>query len=146
MKKDRRKATGQTGEQFVLHDYLQEGYRLLEKNWRQRRGEIDLIFISPANVLVFVEVRSRLIHFVSEFTQARVAISKQLIDEAIQSITPSKQKTIRELATQFLQHHPLFHRYVLRFDIVICLLQSNDHHCTTDPLQVHLLHRLEEAF
>jgi putative endonuclease len=37
---------------------LEKGFQFLEKNFRWRGGEIDLIMLDPQNALVFVEVRS----------------------------------------------------------------------------------------
>jgi len=34
------------------------GYKILERNYRQKWGEIDIIARSPENVLVFVEVKT----------------------------------------------------------------------------------------
>lgn len=50
---------GKNGEQVVC-DYLQtNGYRILERNWRIKDGEIDLVALSPEQVIVFVEVKTR---------------------------------------------------------------------------------------
>ena len=52
------KATGRRGEE-VARRYLEErGLELVEQNWRNRWGEIDLI-MWDGEVLVFVEVKAK---------------------------------------------------------------------------------------
>jgi putative endonuclease len=49
---------GRRAEQLAAQQLLAEGYRLLERNYRIRSGEIDLI-AEEGEILCFVEVRSR---------------------------------------------------------------------------------------
>lgn len=51
-------AKGKTGEDFAAHYLAEKGYQILHKNYRHRRGEIDLI-AQLGNTLVFVEVKLR---------------------------------------------------------------------------------------
>jgi putative endonuclease len=96
-----RQDTGIKGEQIALSFLLGRGYQLLAKNWRCRRGEIDLIMMDGP-VLVFVEVK------------ARRGTSYGLPQEAVGS---KKQAQIRHLAQYYLmvakQNEP-----ELRFDVV----------------------------
>lgn len=55
MKKDNRKKGG-TGERLAEKYLMRMGYRILERNWGTKWGEIDLI-CTKDNVLVFVEVK-----------------------------------------------------------------------------------------
>jgi putative endonuclease len=49
---------GQQGEEIACAFLLQKGYHILEKNWRYRKLEIDLI-ADDGRELVFVEVKLR---------------------------------------------------------------------------------------
>ncbi len=49
---------GQEGERMALEFLLGKGYRMLFRNYRQGRGEIDLI-MQMDQLLVFVEVKTR---------------------------------------------------------------------------------------
>jgi len=49
---------GRWGEGLALAHLEKKGYRLLARNWRFERGEIDLI-MKATSKLVFVEVRTR---------------------------------------------------------------------------------------
>ncbi|GAB3202842.1 putative endonuclease [Pontibacter aydingkolensis] len=50
--------TGQDGEQAAANYLQEQGYTILQRNYRYRRAEIDII-ASQDNVLVFVEVKTR---------------------------------------------------------------------------------------
>ena len=55
---DGRKRLGAWGESVAAHSLEAQGYRILDRNWRCARGEIDLIAQAGAE-LVFVEVKTR---------------------------------------------------------------------------------------
>ncbi len=50
---------GALGEDLVARHIQARGYKLIERNWRIKSGEVDLIAISPENITVFIEVKSR---------------------------------------------------------------------------------------
>lgn len=76
------------------------GLRILERNYRCRHGEIDLI-AQDGSTLVFVEVRSR---------------SRQDFGTAAESITPAKQRRIIAAARHYLA--ALSRMPACRFDVV----------------------------
>jgi putative endonuclease len=49
---------GGEGEQYVARRLYEEGYLILERNWRQKPYEVDLI-VYRADTLIFVEVKTR---------------------------------------------------------------------------------------
>ena len=49
---------GRRGEDLAVVFLLENGYRILERNWRQKTGEVDII-AKRGRVLVFCEVKSR---------------------------------------------------------------------------------------
>jgi putative endonuclease len=51
-------ATGKAGEEAAVQYLRQQGYRILERNYRCRFGEIDLI-ARDGSTLVFIEVKTR---------------------------------------------------------------------------------------
>jgi putative endonuclease len=51
-------ALGRTGEQLAVEFLIRGGYEVLERNWRCRQGEIDIIARDGATT-VFVEVKTR---------------------------------------------------------------------------------------
>jgi putative endonuclease len=97
-----RQAIGRQTEQLAL-DYLgHRGLRLLERNFRCRYGEIDLIMLDNI-VVVFVEVRFR--------QCGRFA-------SAAASIDGRKQRKLCQTAGYFLARYPQFHASPVRFDVV----------------------------
>jgi putative endonuclease len=93
------------GEELALRYLMRQGYELVERNYRTRYGELDLI-VRHENTLVFVEVKLRRgIGF----------------GDPLEAVTPHKQATIRSLAERYLsEKEPDFDE--LRFDAVGILL------------------------
>lgn len=95
--------TGDRGEGMALRFLERLGYTLVERNYRTRYGEIDLI-LRDGETLVFVEVKLRrgLGH-----------------GDPLEAVTPKKQEKIRAVAGQYLAgmtEEPGFED--LRFDVV----------------------------
>lgn len=86
--------------------YLKErGFQILERNFRVRQGEIDLVGYHK-NTLVFVEVKYR--------KDKR----KGLPEEAV---TAAKQRQISKVAEFYLMLHPTAGNRSCRYDVVaIC--------------------------
>ena len=49
---------GRRGEDLAVAFLLERGYRILQRNWRKKTGEIDII-ADKAGMLIFCEVKSR---------------------------------------------------------------------------------------
>ena len=54
----KKQETGKRGEQLACKALEKKGYRILEKNYRCRHGEIDLV-ARHRDYIVFIEVRSK---------------------------------------------------------------------------------------
>lgn len=54
-----RQTLGKLGETIASEYLVDHGYTLIERNFKARYGEIDLI-VSKNNILVFVEVKTRI--------------------------------------------------------------------------------------
>jgi putative endonuclease len=81
--------------------YLEKsGLRLLDRNYRCRRGEIDLV-MRDADILVFVEVRFR--------ASSRFGTPAETVDIR-------KQRRLAAAAAHYLQRHPT--NLPCRFDVV----------------------------
>lgn len=78
------------------------GLRLLQRNYRSRRGEIDLV-LQDRDSLVFVEVRYRRI---SRFGSGAESVDRR------------KQSRLIACAQHYLQTHPGIARHPCRFDVV----------------------------
>ena len=58
LQKQDKPGLGKRGEEVAAQHLLAKGYQLIERNWRHKRSEIDLI-AKKDNVLVFVEVKTK---------------------------------------------------------------------------------------
>lgn len=94
--------TGSQAERQAEQHLNQHGLRTLEKNYRCKVGEIDLI-MSNQNSLVFIEVRFRKnAHFGS----------------AAESVDHKKQMRIRKSAEHYLLKNKKHNNLAKRFDVV----------------------------
>ena len=92
---------GNEGERIAASHLTERGYHILERNFRCRGGEVDLIALDGAT-LVFVEVKLRR-------SLARGA--------PIEAVTPVKESRVRKAAQVYLAYSGrVFTR--LRFDVV----------------------------
>jgi putative endonuclease len=100
--------TGRNGEQLALEFMVGQGYALVERNYRCRFGEIDLIMLLE-KTLVFIEVKTR---FSSRYGLPREAV------------TIPKQRVIYQTAAQYIQRYNI-KNLVFRFDVIEVY---QDHH------------------
>lgn len=49
---------GKLGEDLACEYLLSKGYKIIDRNYRKPWGELDIIAKDPANILVFVEVKT----------------------------------------------------------------------------------------
>jgi len=59
MSKSIKQQIGKYGEMLAVQYLERKGYRILETNVHSRFGEIDIIAVSPEQVLVFLEIKTR---------------------------------------------------------------------------------------
>lgn len=62
MVKTNKQVIGAIGENAIAEYLTERGFRILNRNWRTKGGELDLIAISPAGKIHFVEVKTRNSH------------------------------------------------------------------------------------
>ena len=51
--------TGAFGEEVVTQYLTAKNAEIIERNWRIREGEIDIIALQPSGVFAFIEVKTR---------------------------------------------------------------------------------------
>jgi putative endonuclease len=101
---NRRHALGRAGEDRAAAWYLDHGYQIVDRNWRSRIGEIDLV-CAGHGVLVFCEVKSR--------CTDRLGVPAE-------AVTGSKQLRVRRLAALYMLSHTCGGHKV-RFDVAAVL-------------------------
>lgn len=97
---DRRK-TGAIGESLAIEALEKNGYKILEKNYRSKLGEIDII-AKEGGVLAFVEVKARR---TDQFGSPKLAVTLQ------------KQRKVSMVALGYLKETGQISKKA-RFDVV----------------------------
>ena len=103
---DARIELGQLGERVAGTFLLRRGYELVERNWRCRYGEADLIAIDGED-LVVVEVKTRSGH--------REGFPED-------AVTPQKRHRYEQIAACYLADKRLEGSFNVRFDVVAILV------------------------
>jgi len=93
--------SGGDAEDYACGYLRKQGWKLLERNYRCRRGEIDIIMRSP-EMLLFVEVKFR---------------SSTHFGHATEMVSTSKQRKIIAAAQFYLSQNPIFNQLPCRFDL-----------------------------
>jgi putative endonuclease len=101
MTNDPRQALGISGEDLACAELQRRGYAIVERRYRTRLGEIDII-AKDGLTIVFVEVKARM---TQEFGGAAAAM------------TGWKQRRIARMAADYLARRKL-HDCPCRFDVV----------------------------
>ncbi|MFZ0009841.1 MAG: YraN family protein [Steroidobacteraceae bacterium] len=99
----RRQQLGRRAEQLAAEFLAAQGLEILERNYRRRLGELDIIARSKG-VLVIAEVRTR---------------SGEAFGGAAASVNRGKQRRIVRAAAQLLQERPDLARLPVRFDVLV---------------------------
>lgn len=94
--------TGGKAEALARRYLEQQGMRTLERNFRSRFGEIDLV-MRDGDALVFVEVRYR---------------RSTAFGGPLASVDKRKQQRLHAAAQLFVQQHARYARDPMRFDVV----------------------------
>jgi putative endonuclease len=85
---DPRRARGALGEDAAARMVTGLGYRIVERNFRTKYGEIDIV-ATDRNTLVFCEVRTR--------------VGRDAIAYALESIGPGKRMQLRKMAREWFR-------------------------------------------
>ena len=101
---DARRVVGQNGEHAAAAWYADAGYEILDRNWRVREGELDLVVRDPRTI-VFCEVKTR---------------RSDAFGLPAEAVGARKQLRIRKLAGRWLSEHNTAGAN-LRFDVAAVL-------------------------
>jgi putative endonuclease len=90
-----KKQIGVRGEDLACAELERQGIQILERNWRCRLGEIDIVAAESGAAgltLVFCEVKCR---------------SGLGFGHPLEAITYTKMRTLRQLAALWMREHPI---------------------------------------
>lgn len=94
-------ALGKFGEDLAARHLENSGCELLDRNWRCRAGELDIV-ARDGDVLVVCEVKTR---------------TNELFGSPLEAITPRKLKALRMLALAWIAEHAVNAR-TIRLDVI----------------------------
>ena len=98
---DARQELGKTGEDLAVRELVSRGYAILDRRYRTRHGEIDVV-CDDGGTIVFVEVRAK---------------ATAECGTAAESITLRKMRRVTACAVEYLARHRLSNR-PCRFAVV----------------------------
>jgi putative endonuclease len=96
-----RQEFGRSGEKLAVEELERRGYAILDRRYRTRQGEIDIV-AQDGDTIVFVEVKART-------TGER--------GSGAEAVTPAKQRQLISMAVDYLTRKRLSERRC-RFDVV----------------------------
>jgi putative endonuclease len=99
---------GQFGEQKATEFLEQKGYKILDRNWRHGRAEIDIVAMDGAT-LVFGEVKTR---------------SNDLFERPELAVDEKKRRLLTRAAVAYMRK--IGHEWAIRFDILAVILRGPD--------------------
>ncbi len=102
---------GDRGEELAAQHLLSNGYTVICRKFRSKRGEIDCIARDPDGVIVFIEVKSS---------------RNSSLGNPFYWVTPAKQRTLARVALQYLTEHNLTGS-PCRFDVISIIGDKIDH-------------------
>jgi putative endonuclease len=109
---------GRQGEDLAADFLVKKGYRILEKNWRQWRNELDIIAMD-GKFLVIVEVKTR---------------QSTVFGEPETAVTRDKQRTLIRAANAYIRSKHIENE--VRFDIISVIISKTSEQ----------IHHIEDAF
>lgn len=105
------KILGAFGEGLACEYLISLGYRVLERNFSCRAGEIDIIAVQ-GDAVVFIEVKTR---------------SSEKYGLPSEAVSATKQRRMVKTALYYLQSNRLLD-YMCRFDVIEIIVDEENNH------------------
>ena len=123
---DRRAGIGSAGEQLAVEHLIRCGYEIVERNFRTRFGELDIIALTGSTI-VFCEVKTRV---------ARHGPAGSVAENPLESVHARKQGKVRAMAGRWLKERGDRPRSdELRFDAIGVTLDQSGALLALDHLE-----------
>ncbi|HHH52756.1 MAG TPA: YraN family protein [Bacteroidetes bacterium] len=98
---------GKKGEEIAVEFLVEKGYLILERNWRFKKAEIDIIAKDKDGTLVFVEVKTRSYTYFGE-------------PEAF--VNDKKKSLMLDTASEYMR--TIDYDWAIRFDIIGIVIEK----------------------
>jgi putative endonuclease len=100
---------GRWGEDLAVRHLERLGLTVIDRNWRSRTGEIDIIAgDAEADTVIFCEVKTR---------------SSEDFGSPLAAVTPRKVRRLRALASEWMRSHD-HHAREVRIDVIGIVLST----------------------
>lgn len=109
---------GKLGEDLALQHILQQQYQIIQRNFRCKTGEIDII-AKDRHIVVFIEVRAK---------------TSDAYGPAYNMVTPSKHKQVKRVALHYISQQNLINTQ-FRFDVIGITFQPGSDDYQLDHIQ-----------
>jgi len=103
MPDERRRRLGTAGEQIAADHLARRGFQILDRNYRTRWGELDIV-ASDGRQIVFCEVKCR--------------VANRFGRDPLESVHPAKRAQVRRMAGRWLAERQHARVSDLRFDAI----------------------------
>ncbi len=100
---------GQAGEDIAVNHLKDAGYKILKRNWKSGKLEIDII-AENMDFIVFVEVKTR---------------SDDFHEHPVKAINREKQKSMIYAADSYIRWNNIDKES--RFDVIIVIMKEDSH-------------------
>jgi len=97
------KQIGDNGENRAVEYLISNGFAIIERNWRTKGGEVDIIAVKN-DILVFVEVKT---------------LPNGTIDMIQRELNYQKRQRIIKTSKRFLLKHRQYSNSYIRFDVIV---------------------------
>ena len=99
---------GKYGEDLAIKYLAQNNYKIIERNFSCKQGEIDII-CTNGEYIIFIEVKTR---------------SNLLYGRPVDAVNQEKQKHMYKAARYYLYLHSM-EEYFIRFDVIEVYISKN---------------------
>ena len=110
---------GQWGEDIACRYLENKGYRILDRNFRRKWGEIDIVCGVPRGTIIFVEVK----------TLRPGSIRPE------ENVTPSKQRKLIRSCQLYLSQKNYSNNTDWQIDVIAILLDKNTGKTTVEHIE-----------
>lgn len=100
---------GIKGEQIAVDFLIKKGYKIIDRNYRFKKWEVDIIAEQNKGELVVVEVKTR---------------NSDYLASASETVSRGKQSSIVKIANEFIQEKDL--DVECRFDVISIILNNKE--------------------
>ena len=110
---------GQWGEDIACRYLEDKGYRILDRNFRRKWGEIDIVCSVPRGTIVFIEVKT-------------LQLGGLRPED---NMTPSKQRKLIRSCKLYLSYKKYSNNTDWQIDVIAILLDKNTGKATVEHLE-----------